>query len=174
MGTSIRIRQATPDDVAVIAEYNVAMALETEQRELDPAVVHEGARTLLHRPELGTYWVAERAGELVGQLMLTFEWSDWRNGLFWWIQSVYVRPDCRRNGIYRALYGHVEQLARATPGICGIRLYVEQDNERAIMTYRDLGMWPSGHKVFETDWVLGERKRTDAEARRRGDAGKKN
>lgn len=157
MSSDIQIRPARMEDVPVIAEFNIAMARETEQRELQPTVIGPGVRTLLQRPELGRYLVAEQAGELVGQLMVTFEWSDWRNGLFWWIQSVYVRPDRRRHGIYRKLYRHLEQEARTTPGVCGIRLYVEEQNERAIMTYRSLGMWPSGHRVFETDWVLGRK-----------------
>lgn len=131
------------------------MARETEDKELDAALVRQGVLAVLNRPELGRYLIAEQDGNVVGQLMLTYEWSDWRNGAFWWIQSVYVRPDQRRNGVFRALYQHVEQLARVTPGVCGLRLYVEAHNERAIATYRDLGMQPSGHTVFEADWVLG-------------------
>jgi len=152
---SLQIRPATLGDIPIISQFNRLIARETEQRELDQATVDRGVRAVLERPELGRYFVAEQAGGPVGQLMVTCEWSDWRNGAFWWIQSVYVRPDCRRSGVFRALYAHVEQLARATPGVCGLRLYVEQHNERAIATYRGLGMRPSGHTLFETDWVLG-------------------
>ena len=95
-------------------------------------------------------------GQVIGQLMITYEWSDWRNGVFWWIQSVYVRPDWRRRGVYRALYDHVQTSARASQQACGVRLYVEQANQRAIATYREMGMQPSGHLVYETDWVFGE------------------
>lgn len=153
----IHIRGGKPGDVEVIAEFNRAMALETEQRELDAETLIKGVRAVMDRPELGRYLVAERGGKVIGQLMVTYEWSDWRNGLFWWIQSVYVRPDQRRNGIFRALYEHVEQLARATPGVCGLRLYVDEHNERAMATYRQLGMQPSGHTVFETDWAMPRR-----------------
>lgn len=152
---ALEIRTARMEDAPVLAEFNAAIALETEHRQLDPAVVRDGVRAVLERGGLGQYFVAEHAGETVGQLMITYEWSDWRNGVFWWIQSVYVRADHRRSGVFRALYHHVEQAARATPGVCGIRLYVERENERAMDTYRNLGMQPSGHVVFETDWVLG-------------------
>ncbi|MBI4579944.1 MAG: GNAT family N-acetyltransferase [Planctomycetes bacterium] len=149
----LQIREGTPEDAATIAGFNTAIAMETERLRLDPATAAAGVRTLLGRPELGRYMVAEADGQLVGQLMITYEWSDWRNGLCWWIQSVYVRPDWRRHGVFRALYRHVEQLAQATPGVRGIRLYVEQANERAMAAYRDLGMRPSGHVVYEVDWA---------------------
>lgn len=152
---ALTIRPAAAGDADLIADFNTAMARETEDKELDAALVRQGVLAVLSRPELGRYLIAEQDGNVVGQLMLTYEWSDWRNGAFWWIQSVYVRPDQRRNGVFRALYQHVEQLARATPGVCGLRLYVEAHNERAIATYRGLGMQPSGHTVFEADWVLG-------------------
>jgi len=153
---NVEIRPATHEDITILAEYNVALARETEGKELNLAVVTEGVRAVLDRPELGRYFVAELAGEPVGQLMITCEWSDWRNAAFWWIQSVYVRPDRRQHGVFRSLFRHVEATARALPGVCGIRLYVERHNEAAIATYRKLGMQPSGHTVFEIDWLLGE------------------
>lgn len=153
---AFEIRPARAEDASVLAEFNAGIAWETEHKRLDPKVVGEGVRAVLRRPELGRYFVAESGGEVVGQLMITYEWSDWRNGTFWWIQSVYVRQDHRRGGVFRALYHHVEQLARSTAGVCGIRLYVERENKRAIETYRNLGMQSSGHLVFETDWVLGD------------------
>ena len=104
---------------------------------------------LLNDPSLGFYVVAERAGEVVGSLMVTNEWSDWRNGLFWWIQSVYIVPAARRQGVYRALYDFVREMARADPGICGFRLYVEKDNTAAQRTYSSLGMAPTDYLVYE-------------------------
>jgi ribosomal protein S18 acetylase RimI-like enzyme len=96
--------------------------------------------------------VAELDGRVVGQLMVTYEWSDWRNGAFWWIQSVYVLPEARRCGAFSALYSHVERLAKATPGVCGLRLYVELANERAQATYRRCGMTDAGYRVMEADY----------------------
>jgi GNAT superfamily N-acetyltransferase len=153
-----QIRSALIEDEPTLAAFNAAMASETEDRELNPGLVRQGVQAVFRRPELGRYFVAEEAGEIVGQLMLTYEWSDWRNGTFWWIQSVYVRADWRRHGVFRTLYRHVEQVARGTPGVCGLRLYVDQRNEQAMATYMDLGMSPSGHAVYEVDWVLGQRK----------------
>ncbi len=147
-----RIRDARPDDADTIAAYNAAMAAETEERALDPAVVGAGVAALLADPARGRYWVAEADGRIVGQLMVTWEWSDWRNGTMWWIQSVYVLPEYRRQGVFSALYRHVESRARATPDACGIRLYVEDGNERAQQTYLALGMLRPGYQVMETDF----------------------
>jgi ribosomal protein S18 acetylase RimI-like enzyme len=128
------------------------MALETEHKRLDPATVGKGVQTALGNPAHGRYFVAEIDGQVVGQLMITYEWSDWRNAVFWWIQSVYVLPEARRHGVFRALYDHVEALARATPGVCGLRLYVENDNMRAQKTYVGCGMANAGYLVMETDY----------------------
>jgi ribosomal protein S18 acetylase RimI-like enzyme len=105
-------------------------------------------------PAKGIYFVAAAGGAVIGQLMITYEWSDWRNGTFWWIQSVYVRPDVRHQGVFRALYRHVRDLARSRDGVCGIRLYVEQDNARAQKTYRALGMRETPYRILEEDFVL--------------------
>jgi ribosomal protein S18 acetylase RimI-like enzyme len=126
------------------------MAEETEGRRLDPAVVGPGVAAVLGSPEKGRYWVAETAGVVVGQLMVTYEWSDWRNGLLWWIQSVYVHPDYRRKGVFSSLYRHVESLAADEPAVCGIRLYVENENRRAQQTYAALGMTKPGYVVMES------------------------
>jgi GNAT superfamily N-acetyltransferase len=107
---------------------------------------------LLARPELGRYFVAESAGSIVGQAMITYEWSDWRSGMFWWLQSVYVAAEFRRRGIFRALYEHIAAQARATASVCGLRLYVENANRAALETYSQLGLQPSGHLVYELDW----------------------
>lgn len=153
METSFQIRPARLEDAAIIAEYNRALARETEGRDLDPARIGPGVVAVLEDPTKGRYLVAERAGVVIGQLMVTFEWSDWRNGMFWWIQSVYVIPEARGCGVFGALYREVEAQARANPGICGLRLYMEHHNERARVAYVKLGMKPAGYEVFETDFT---------------------
>jgi ribosomal protein S18 acetylase RimI-like enzyme len=149
---TVTIRAALAHDLDFIANGNAAMALETEHKTLDPATVRNGVQAALENPAHGRYFVAEIDGQVAGQLMITYEWSDWRNGVFWWIQSVYVLPDARRHGVFRALYGHLEALARETPGVCGLRLYVENDNMRAQRTYLGCGMVDSGYRVMETDY----------------------
>lgn len=150
---SLTIRAATPADQEFLAHGNEAMALETEHKTLDPQVVRRGVEAALKDPAHGRYFVAEDAdGRPVGQLMVTYEWSDWRNGQFWWIQSVYVLPEWRRRGVFRALYDHVEQLARGTAGVCGLRLYVETDNVNAQRTYEKCGMVDAGYRVMEVDY----------------------
>ena len=146
------IRDARPSDAPTIVEFNTKMALETEGRSLAPELIDPGVRAVLEDPEKGRYWVAEVDDQVVGQLMVTYEWSDWRNGVFWWIQSVFIRDDCRRRGIFSALHRHVETLARSTPGVCGLRLYVERDNRRAQKTYETLGMTSPGYQVMEIDF----------------------
>ena len=143
------IRDARPADAATIAAYNSAMAEETEGKTLDPALIGPGVSALLEDPAKGRYWVAECDGELLGQLMVTYEWSDWRNGNIWWIQSVYVHPDWRRKGVFSTLYRHVESLAAATPQVIGLRLYVEENNRRAQQTYEALGMVSPSYLVME-------------------------
>jgi ribosomal protein S18 acetylase RimI-like enzyme len=144
----MRIRLATPADAGVLIEFNAAMALETEGKELLADVIGAGVHSLLANPAAGFYVVAEQDG-LIGSLMITKEWSDWRNGAFWWIQSVYVRPECRRQGVYKRLYRHVQELAASDPAVCGFRLYVERENARAQATYNALGMKKTGYLVFE-------------------------
>jgi len=146
------IREATMADVDVIAQNNTAMALETEHRRLDPAIVRAGVTAALADGAKGRYFVAEAAGRVVGQIMHTYEWSDWRNGCFWWIQSVYVAPDARGQGVFRSLFDHMAGLARAQAGVCGIRLYVERDNARAQRTYRQCGLVDAGYFVMEDDY----------------------
>jgi GNAT superfamily N-acetyltransferase len=144
------IRDARESDAAILAEYNAAMAAETEGKTLDPAIVGPGVSALLADRSMGRYWVAEVDGRVIGQLMVTYEWSDWRNGTIWWIQSVYVHPDWRRKGVFSALYHRVESLAAAAPGVIGLRLYVDADNSRAQQTYAALGMVISDYRVMET------------------------
>ncbi len=155
MMTNLQIRQATIDDVDVITEYNIRMAQETENIQLEYCRVKKGVEAVLRDPSKGTYIVAEINGIVIGQLLRTFEWSDWRNGMFWWIQSVYVLPEYRRKGIFRALYSYLENIARTTEGVCGLRLYVEQSNTAAIQTYTAQGMRLTHYKIMEIDFVVG-------------------
>ena len=133
---------------------NAAMALETEGVELDPVRLKAGVQAVLDDPSKGFYLLAERDGQTVGQLMITTEWSDWRNGTFWWIQSVYVLAAHRRTGVYRALYDWVLERAEGRDDICGVRLYVHHDNAAATATYRNLGMMQSAYHLFEVDFVV--------------------
>jgi ribosomal protein S18 acetylase RimI-like enzyme len=144
----MRIRLATPADAGVLIEFNAAMALETEGKELLTDIIGAGVRSLLGNPAAGFYLLAEQES-VVGSLMITKEWSDWRNGTFWWIQSVYVQPEFRRQGVYKKLYRHVQELAANDPEVCGFRLYVERENSRAQATYRALGMKQTHYLVFE-------------------------
>lgn len=148
------IRDATPADNAVIADFNSRMAEETEGRALDPDTIGKGVATLLADKSKGRYWIAESDGKIVGQLMVTYEWSDWRNGSLWWIQSVYVHPEFRREGVFSALFHHVESQARTEPDVCGLRLYVENGNTRAQQTYAALGMVKPNYLVMES--MLGD------------------
>ena len=145
----MNIRHAGAEDAHALIEFNRAMALETERKELLPEVIGAGVRALLANPAAGFYLVAEADGQVIGALMLTMEWSDWRNGSFWWIQSVYVRPEARRQGIYRRLYRHVQEMAAQDPKVCGFRLYVERENRAAQATYGALGMKETRYLVFE-------------------------
>jgi ribosomal protein S18 acetylase RimI-like enzyme len=145
----VRVRPARSEDADAIAGFNAAMAFETEGKRLLPQVLGAGVRRLLAEPALGFYLVAEIDGEVVACLMVTTEWSDWRNGRFWWIQSVYVQPAWRRRGVFRALYEHVRAAAAREPDVCGLRLYVEHENAAAQATYRSLGMQRTGYLLFE-------------------------
>ena len=148
------IRPAELRDRDVIAQFNNLIAEETEDKSLDLSRLGLGVEALLANPALGRYFVAEIDGQVVGQIMHTFEWSDWRNGVFWWIQSVYVAPHARRGGVFSALFRHLESLARADDGVCGLRLYVEHGNDRAQQTYSHLGMHDAGYRVMEVDFTV--------------------
>jgi ribosomal protein S18 acetylase RimI-like enzyme len=150
----MEIRRATIDDADVVAEFNGLMAEETENRKLDKKTLLQGVKAVLNDPAKGIYFVVEERGAVLGQLMITYEWSDWRNGNFWWIQSVYVRKEFRQLGVFRSLYEHVEGLARKRNDVCGLRLYVERENERALRTYEKLGMKRAVYEMFEKEFDL--------------------
>ncbi len=149
MSDSIQVRRAAAGDAEALIGFNAAMALETERKVLLPGVIGAGVHHLLEHPAAGFYLVAESGGAVAGSLMVTNEWSDWRNGNFWWVQSVYVRPEFRRRGVYRQLYRHLQTLAAHDSTVCGFRLYVERDNTRAQATYRTAGMDETRYIVFE-------------------------
>ena len=151
---AIVIRKARPSDVAVIAEFNRRMAWETERLKLDAEIVRRGVAAVLDDEHKGIYYVAEADSAIVGQLMITFEWSDWRNGNLWWIQSVFVKEEFRGRGVFRALFKHLEESARSSDGVAGLRLYMHTDNQRARQTYERLGLKHSNYEVFELDFIL--------------------
>jgi len=146
---NVTIRQAQTPDAPAIADFNRQMAYETEHKKLLPEVILAGVNAMIANPAHGFYLVAEHEGEIVGSLMVTTEWSDWRNGVIWWVQSVYILESHRRQGIYRALYDEVKQIASNDPSVCGFRLYVEKDNVNAQKTYSALGMEETDYLMFE-------------------------
>lgn len=156
----LRIRPATVQDVDVLTTFSAAMAWETEHRRLDLARLRLGTQTVIDRPEQGQYYVADLHRNApadtvtVGQLLLTYEWSDWRNAQFWWIQSVYIDPAWRRQGVYRAMHQAVMALAQSRADVCGVRLYVEGDNTVAQGVYERVGLTPSTYRIYESDFVL--------------------
>ena len=152
--TGINVRDAVPADLVIIVAFNSAMARETEGIELEVDRLRQGVSAVLDDPARGRYLVAEIGGSVVGQLMITYEWSDWRNGCFWWIQSVYVHPDHRRRGVYRALDAHVRAEALREGDVCGLRLYVDRDNHVAQGVYASLEMQRSHYDLYEIDFVL--------------------
>jgi ribosomal protein S18 acetylase RimI-like enzyme len=155
MNQEWRLRLAEARDAQTLVEFNRAMARETEAKDLAIEVLTAGVENLLRSPQYGFYVVAENYGEqenhveVVAALLVTYEWSDWRNGLFWWIQSVYVKPQFRRQGVYRRLYEFVKSRAATEPDVRGFRLYVEKGNRIAQQTYERLGMTETHYKMFE-------------------------
>ena len=146
------IREATPADAPRIVEFQQAMALETEGKTLDESRVIPGVDAVFASPDKGFYIVAEIDGAVVGSLLITYEWSDWRNATFLWIQSVFVDADHRRRGVYTAMHNHVLALAESDDAYCGVRLYVERTNTVAQQTYKSLGMDHSHYDLYEIDF----------------------
>jgi GNAT superfamily N-acetyltransferase len=143
------VRPATEADAAFLVEFNCRLAYESEGKTLDPDVVKAGVAAGLRDLNKAAYFVAEDAGKVVGMVLLTREWSDWRNGWLWWIQSVYVRAETRRHGVFRTLYDHIYRLAKAERDVIGLRLYMEENNHNAARTYRAVGMVPAGYVVYQ-------------------------
>src|SRR5262249_12311115 len=146
---AVTIRKADPRDAAVVAEFNRRLAWESEHKRLDPEGLARGVARVLADPARGLYLGAGSGGPVIRQGMATFEWSDWRDGWFWWVQSVYVREEHRRNGVFRALYGALVKRARDAGDVIGLRLYVEKDNARAQATYEHFGPKEAGYLVRE-------------------------
>jgi GNAT superfamily N-acetyltransferase len=146
------VRAARIDDLEALVEGNVALAEESEHVRLDADTLRQGIRALLESRAPGRYWVAELDGRVVGQLLITFEWSDWRNRMVWWIQSVYVSPEVRRRGVFRELFERAKREAQEA-GAGGLRLYVDTANTRAQAVYAALGMNGDHYRVFEAMFV---------------------
>lgn len=145
----VHYRGAAREDVPVIVDFQQAMARETEEIDLDRQICTRGVQAVFDDPSRGRYFVAEAGGRVVASLLITYEWSDWRNGVVWWIQSVYVLPEARKQGIYAGLYEHVKGIATADDRVKGIRLYVDRRNASAQEVYRRLGMNGDHYLVFE-------------------------
>ena len=150
--TNVSVRSAVSGDASQLIEFNLAMAMESEDKGLDRATLAAGVEHLIEHPLDGFYLVAELAGVPAGSLMVTYEWSDWRAGRFWWIQSVYVKPEYRRKGVYSALHRSVRERALSAPDTCGIRLYVERENAGAQATYASLGMSETAYRLYEEEF----------------------
>ena len=147
---NVNIREASSSDIDVLAQHNQAMAKETENITLDSDTLLSGVANALNREDCH-YFVAEIKEDVVGQAMITYEWSDWRNGVMWWIQSVYVRPEYRKQGIFSAIFKYIEDLANNDPEVKALRLYVMKGNEPGKNTYTALGMQDSGYIVYEKE-----------------------
>ncbi len=150
---NVQVRLAGPEHVNILVDFNLAMALETEKLELDAGVVRSGVDAVLTRKDMGFYVVAEYTGRTVGGLLITYEWSDWRNAFFWWIQSVYVVPTYRKLGVYRSMHRYVTLEARRG-GACGLRLYVDKENEVAQQVYASMRMREARYNMFEIEFDL--------------------
>ena len=149
---SFKIRKATTADVELLASFNTALAEETEGKSLPQETLRAGIQALTGDASKGFYVVAEREGDAAACLMITMEWTDWRNGYFWWIQSVYVRPEHRRGGAYASLHRAVEEMARERGDVRGLRLYVDRENQIAKRAYEKLGMTHSRYDFFEVEF----------------------
>jgi GNAT superfamily N-acetyltransferase len=148
----ITIRKAIPEDAQVIIDFQQKMAWETEEFALVPEIVTSGVNAVFTDASRGQYWVAEADNHILASLLITYEWSDWRNSNVWWFQSVYVLPEWRRKGIFRAMYLQIKHEAEKK-GVAGLRLYVETNNTRAQITYKALGMQSEHYRMYE--WLKG-------------------
>lgn len=154
--SDVQIRRASLTHLETIICFNAAMAQETEGKALDVDLLRSGVESVLNGNDLGFYLVAEHGGRPVGQLLITYEWSDWRNAFFWWIQSVYVSPEYRRMGVYKALHAHAAVEARSQGNVCGLRLYVDKDNNIAQGVYASLSMRQARYDMYEIEFETGQ------------------
>ncbi len=152
--SDIIVREATPSDIDALVDFQQSMAQETEGKSLDPDLLLEGVSSVFLSPSRGFYLVAEVEGRVAASLLITYEWSDWRNATFWWIQSVYVGTRLRRRGVFKAMHNYVCDLASSRDDICGIRLYVDRNNLVAQQAYASVGMSKSHYDMFEIDFAL--------------------
>ncbi|MHC4203300.1 MAG: GNAT family N-acetyltransferase [Planctomycetota bacterium] len=149
MPDTLSVRTGQDKDIDTLAKFNIALAWETEQKQLSPPIVTQGLQKLFKNPYYGFYIVAEIDDEVVGCCMVTYEWSDWRCGIFWWIQSVYVKSEFRRQGIFRKLYEFLKEKASQEKNVCGFRLYVEKSNHTGKKTYAGVGMKEAPYEFYE-------------------------
>ncbi len=148
----MKVSKAQQSDIKEIIQFNINMAMETENKKLNKETVTKGVQEVFNTPSLGYYIIVKDSSGILGCLMITYEWSDWRNGLFWWIQSVYVKKEYRRKGVYRKMYKFIHERAIADKKCTGIRLYVENNNSIAQKVYNNLGMTETYYKLFEVDF----------------------
>jgi len=148
----MKVSKAQQSDIKEIIQFNINMAMETENKKLNKETVTKGVQEVFNTPSLGYYIIVKDSSGILGCLMITYEWSDWRNGLFWWIQSVYVKKEYRRKGVYRKMYKFIHERAIADKKCTGIRLYVENNNSIAQKVYNSLGMTETYYKLFEVDF----------------------
>ena len=148
----MKVSKAQKSDIPEIIQFNINMAMETENKKLDKQTVTKGVHEVFNSPSLGYYIIVKDLSGILGCLMITYEWSDWRNGLFWWIQSVYVKKEYRRKGVFRKMYKFIHEKAISDKKCTGIRLYVENNNSVAQNVYNNLGMVETHYKLFEKDF----------------------
>jgi len=152
MAVSIRVARST--DLEFLVDGNARLAAETEDRELDRELLSEGVAAVIGDAAKGRYYVADDGEGPIGQMLITYEWSDWRSGWFWWLQSVYVVPEARDQGVFSRMYAYLLEAAKRDPEVCGVRLYVDVRNDRAAAIYRSIGMKDAGYTVYEVDFRL--------------------
>ncbi len=148
----MEVRKAKTIELIHIVSFQQKMAMETESLELDSNILNKGVQAVFDDPAKGTYYVAVENDNIIGSLMITYEWSDWRNGQVYWIQSVYVLPEHRGKGVYKQMYLHLKEQVEKSPDVRGLRLYVEKDNVNAQKVYSKLGMDGEHYKMFE--WMV--------------------
>jgi RimJ/RimL family protein N-acetyltransferase len=147
--SNVSIRKSRPEDISTIVDFQQRLALESENFQLDGDTVAKGIKAMFDDPSRGVYFVAEVNGEIAGCHSITYEWSDWRNGMVWWLQSVYVVEKHRKNGVFRAMFENLKTLITNDPSLAGLRLYVDKSNARAQKVYQAMGMNGEHYSVFE-------------------------